>query len=247
MNIIKKSAAVIIFVSFFASHHIYSMNKAVAIGRVILGTTSQQSLSTEDLPAEIMFLINTATNGTLNEAGKAVNALARVNRDLNDLINNPEYNKALIEHFVKKFNTGSFDVCLALQTQAAKLYYVNNRTSWGDTMLMKEAFPQKGTVRDPRALSFEQILQVPGLIVDIKDEDGNTALIHLLAAINKYRNNAQQLALLKNRLILLLNKGADPEVQNLNGITPAQLAKDLKDEDVIKAIGQAITKKRLNR
>jgi len=249
MNIMKKSTLIIVFTAFLASHYTHAMNtqsqEAAIIGGVILEEIPLGVLLCENISPNDMFLINIAVSDDPEEAGKAVNALSKVNRDLNNLMNDPGYNRALIKHFAKKFNMRERYVCLILQTEAAKLYYVNARDIFGSTPLMDELY-RIGERRDKRAPSFEQILETPSLLINLQDSSGNTALMYLLSFIRVHQHNPENFALLKDRLIKLLNTGADPEMGNNKGETPAQIAENMENEEIIKIIDRAITRKHLS-
>src|SRR5579872_4024263 len=131
MNVFKKLSLIapIIISLLFTPHHSHTMDQpnkqmgwVVLAGAAILGgyTAYQQFLSyihgepTEpfsftDLPQDIQqtiisLLTINSTAKTLQEAAQTINALAKTNKYLNELINDPKFCLQIIKHLSKQFD-----------------------------------------------------------------------------------------------------------------------------------------------
>ena len=98
------------------------------IGNVLLGNIKFKStefseltqLPPEDQSRIASFLIINDTTDTLEICGKTINALAQVNKELNELINNPDFCLQVIKRLAQRFNCSDQEVAEALQTKEAK-------------------------------------------------------------------------------------------------------------------------------
>src|SRR5436190_13889225 len=100
------------------------------IGSILLGKNAwnalwQSPFPLKNLPKEIQdliigLIITGTTSNDLTQAGQAINSLAQVNKELNQLINNPKYSASLIKNLAVQFDATEESVCKALQTLSAK-------------------------------------------------------------------------------------------------------------------------------
>jgi hypothetical protein len=98
------------------------------VGAVLLNEVEfnqNEFSSLKDIPEEIAgtimgFLIINKTTTSLEASAKAINALAQVNKKLNELINAPDFCLELIKQLAKKFKCSDQAVAQALHTKAAK-------------------------------------------------------------------------------------------------------------------------------
>ena len=68
----------------------------------------------------ISLIIKNSTARSLKEAANSINALAQVNHQLNDLINDPEFCLQIIWHLAEQFDCSDEAAAQALQTEEAK-------------------------------------------------------------------------------------------------------------------------------
>lgn len=105
------------------------------IGGVLLGAVAMKYLWQEQkpgtqfdfaqLPQDVQYhiieLLNTANNTqSLDIATKTINSLAQVNKELNQMLNEPQFCLKLIKHLSKKFNYSNQLVAEKLQTKESK-------------------------------------------------------------------------------------------------------------------------------
>lgn len=135
ITLYKKISHLIVFTLAISMASLYCMkrpreeNLSDTVKKVLLGVEEPriflQTLSFTDLPPEIQnhiieFASLYSTAQLLNNAGRAINSLAQVNKELNQKINDPIFCLQLIKHLAKRFHCTDFDACEALQTHAAK-------------------------------------------------------------------------------------------------------------------------------
>jgi hypothetical protein len=142
MKITKKSNAFIAFLLLATTFNGYSMEQpsrnnlgwAAIVGGVLLGAVAIKMLwqsqpgepfPLENLPPEMsekiiqLVSLNTATT-SLEEAAFTINSLAQVNKELNELINDPKFCLKIIKSLAKKFNCSDQEAAKALKTKEAK-------------------------------------------------------------------------------------------------------------------------------
>lgn len=104
-------------------------------GNIIIGKLPRKAISelsnetsfldlTQDVQQKIIgLLIIASTTDTIEESLKAISALAQVNKELNSLINDPQFCLQLIKKLAAKYDTSDFAACLQLRTQEGKRRY----------------------------------------------------------------------------------------------------------------------------
>ncbi|HEX4069500.1 MAG TPA: ankyrin repeat domain-containing protein [Candidatus Babeliales bacterium] len=88
-------------------------------------TTTNSTFPFGNLPTDvqteiIQLLASSCTDKTLEESTQTINALARTNKYLNNLINDPQFNLELIKSRAKQFNVADMKVARELHTKASK-------------------------------------------------------------------------------------------------------------------------------
>lgn len=135
MKLFKKSLLITGLLNIVAGN-IHGMNEqkevkvnVYQVGDVLLGQSYLNPgehivFTMMGLPAEVaskiagyLFIYQSVEN--LIEMGKIINILARTNKELNELINDPYFSMQLIQYLQGKFNCSQLDVIKALQTQEA--------------------------------------------------------------------------------------------------------------------------------
>lgn len=82
---------------------------------------SRFELLPKEIQQTIIFLLSKRTNATtLKDAAHAINSLAQVNKQLNDLINDPVFCLQIIKRLAQQFDCSDETAAAALQTQEAK-------------------------------------------------------------------------------------------------------------------------------
>ncbi len=82
---------------------------------------SQFASFPKDIQQTIIFLLSEHTNATtLKDAAHAINSLAQVNKQLNELINDPNFCLQIIKRLAQQFNCSDETAAAALQTAEAK-------------------------------------------------------------------------------------------------------------------------------
>lgn len=141
MTIAKKLSTLIVFLPLISALTIHTMeiqptiaeqptfsDYIIYIGDILLGNIQLQpteSSPLQQLPPEIQgkiinfILLNNRAN-SVTTCGQIINNLARVNKELNELINDPRFCLQLIKHIAQRFNCSDETAAKALQTQAAK-------------------------------------------------------------------------------------------------------------------------------
>jgi hypothetical protein len=113
---------------------IFIVGWVAAVGAILLGASTIRDLLqtpetspfsftelSEDMQNEIITLLSLNTTAdTLEDAAYTIRALSRVNKKLNQKINNPAFCLQLIKSLSEKFECSNMDACKALQTKAAK-------------------------------------------------------------------------------------------------------------------------------
>lgn len=97
------------------------------IAELLLGNVrfrQDESLPLRQLPPEsqstiVSFLLINNNAQSITIVGKTINSLAQVNKELNELINDPEFCLQLIKHLAQRFNCSDESAAMALQTQEA--------------------------------------------------------------------------------------------------------------------------------
>jgi hypothetical protein len=89
-------------------------------------TTTDDSVPFGQLPTEtqteiIKLLAASCTDKTLTESAQTINALAKTNKHLNNLINDPEFNLQLIKNRAKQFNVSDMKVAKILHTKSSQV------------------------------------------------------------------------------------------------------------------------------
>lgn len=138
---IKKISSFIVLILLATTFNSYSMEPEAPtstqvtfrdyiayVGAVLLNEVEfnqNEFSSLKDIPEEVAgkimgFLIINKTTTSLEASAKAINALAQVNKKLNELINAPDFCLELIKRLAKKFKCSDQTVAQALHTKAAK-------------------------------------------------------------------------------------------------------------------------------
>ena len=216
----------------------------------------------------IIYLLSLETTATsLKTAALTINSLAQVNKELNTLINNPQFCLQIIKHLSKKFKCSDEETANVLQTQEAKrLIKLQN-----ELKLFCESAPPKTffdiTIKSSVISLASLIEQGVDLNFTYASQFYNTyttftPLIHALAkpevleqlcAVEKNKLNINQCNLEGNTALIrainrqlipsihiLLDAGADPKLANFAGLTPLAAAQDTGNKEIIDLIHNAI-------
>jgi len=239
-------------------------------GDLLLGNAPIQSLTTlfivqpsdepfpfTSLPKEIQHaiisLLPTYTNAeNLEIAGQTINALAQVNKELNQLINEPEFSLQLIKFLSHRFNIDNETVCGHLQTKEAK-------------RLLRLQITLRNLCTDPSTTLKDFInVRLQGTDLNFTYKNGMTLLLFCI-----HTNDLRILEYLLKRgahpnlcvpggttpliesitfnnehaVEFLLAAGADPELADDLGMTPLGAANLRGSDSITNLLGAAIKKK----
>jgi len=185
-----------------------------------------------DLPKDIQnniigFLGLYGSAQSLSEATRLISLLARANKFLNELINNPGFCRQLIKSLAKRFDCDDFSVSKRLKTQRGKIQH-QLQGELLELCMNKYSLDSKD--------SIVRLIQLINQGVDVNftyHEQESPALV-----IAVYTNPAIA-------FFLLDTPGIDPELSNKNGITPLIAAQeDTPNPGLIARIEDAINDKR---
>jgi len=192
-------------------------NWVVSAGNIILGKTPVQSLEKGDslalektsfaqLPAEIQFNIidalrTTSEKNSLNQVAKALRRLALINKELHNLINNPQFCLNVIKHYARIFETNDAIICAQLSIPATK-----TRLAIQDALINDIC-----TNDNPDTLRFKELMGL-GFDPYFTDSLGDTPAE---ICIRNYNLRG---------LEMLLSIGVDPEFVGKNGMRLYDLA-----------------------
>lgn len=277
MKITKKIRTLLVFLPLLIAFNTYSMETSTStqlmlsdyiayIAEILLGNIKFQpteSSPLEQLPLETqskiisLLLINNSSD-SLDLCGKTINALAQVNKDLHDLINDPTFSLLLIKHLAQQFECSDQEVAEALQTQEAKrqldlqkqlsrcrFQQPNSAMSTIQDLIQQGidfsfTYTLEGSQPLMPLMSFimkPKVLEMVIQYADINQQNiyGNTLLLLILQRINP--------PLIPTIIERIFNLGADPEIANNKGLTPLQVAKNLGYNEAAEIIQNAIEKK----
>lgn len=220
---------------------------ATRIGNVLLGKNKEKILFTEfaDLPKDLqdyivtLLTINTSAE-TLEEATTTINALAQVNKELNNLINNQKFCLEIINHLSDKFNLPTITVATALETEAAQQYvrqyfFDQNSEANGNTLLMN-------AVNELNESLVTVLIKNKKTNLNAQNKDGNTALhLALYAVINA--QDRHLLSRARRIAIKLINAKTSFFIKNNDDQTAKSLAYLTNNEQIAKAISDAIIRR----
>lgn len=205
----------------------------------------------QDQIIELLSIYTTATS--LKDAARTINALAQVNKKLNQKINTPVFCLKLIKHLAMKFECSDEEVADILQTQEAKrrltlqdeLYEICSTPA--DTMINPNLPSIKILCDEGVDLNFTYATKKPKLVYTplmLTILTKNTHIMDTLLNIGKdkikldYQNLQGDTALMicckqeegswlidLENIALLLYMGANPELPNFAGITPYTFVK----------------------
>ena len=180
----------------------------------------------KDIQHEIIYLLSIETTATsLDSAAITINSLAQVNKELNELINDPKFCLKIIKHLAQKFECSDMKAAKALKTKEAKrrfelqdkLYDLcTNDTSLTEITPYFELLRQQGI--DLNFTYFSEFC------------NGATPLI--LVVTEDYEDNYTQSELIK----FLIMQGADINATNNDGDTVLMHAARLLKEKIIKLL-----------
>lgn len=195
--------------------------------RQFLTATRIPSTGFSNLPMEIQVTIiqlfsKSCTDKTPKEAGTTINALAQTNKQLNKLINNPEFNLELIKNRAKQFNVSDVLVAKTFQTQASK---VQLKIQLVLAKIMKELIEEQENYNALARLNkllqkFELKDNVYTVDLDFtyrwnqESQEYSSPLMHAVKHSNKFL------------VTYLVNKGANINQAGFNGKTPLMYADD---------------------
>src|SRR5579862_179235 len=177
----------------------------------------------EDVQNTIINLLTINVSAkTLKEAAQTINTLAQVNKELNTLINNPDFCLKIIKSLSQKFNCSDAQAAARLKTQEAQ-----NRLSiqkkFSDMCLLYTFDEQKFNLLYEKYKEYVDLNFTSSFM--LHDLGGNVITGTLLMQAAS-RDNCSVIQ-------ILLNYGADITKTNLNGNTALIIAVDLSH---IKAI-----------
>lgn len=171
----------------------------------------------------IFFMTQFGISNNLTTAGKAINNLAQVNKELNLLINTPEYYFEISRSLAKRFDVSNEEVAKALQTEQAKKELFTQKNLF-DLCLNGKKFTEIAN-----ASFFLQLIN-QGADLNFVYENGDTPL---MVAI--YTNPTIAIALVET--------DADPTITNGENKTPLMAAKEMGNDQLIKAIEDKLQSK----
>lgn len=139
MKIINKTGLLYALLLLGATFSVYTMEQSALekptwqdyiayVGAILLGNTeleTGESLPLAQLPLEVKskivsLLLLEKSADTLNIATKTINSLTQLNKELSELINNPDFCLHLIKRLAQRFSCSDQEVAEALQTKEAK-------------------------------------------------------------------------------------------------------------------------------
>lgn len=206
-------------------------------GNIILGKEpapqenipALQGTSFVDLPADMQFKIADALRTTSNassfmQVSAALSTLARINKQLNALINDSTFCLTLIKHYARMFETNDSNIGSLLRTQGAKTRLAIQNSLINDIC----------TNDNPDTLRFKELAAL-GFDPYFTDVFGYTPAEQCILHYNV------------DGLAMLLSIGVDPEFAGKNGISLFDLAASGLNRDlarkVMQVLDDAITKK----
>jgi hypothetical protein len=293
----KKINSFIALLLITATFNAYSMKRALPtgtlimlpsgqvmqiVGDIILDNANLNTLLLEppfeftELPKDMQNLIiqlltleTTATS--LKTAAYTINSLAQVNKELNNLINNPEFCLQIIKHLAQKFDCTDQEATASLQTPEAKrrlqiqnqlkLFCENTSpvkiffkiTPIKNIPTLESIIEQGADLNFTYTSSFyHHHFTFTPLIFAL----GKDVILETLCAVEKNKidinqrdldGNTALILAVERKLIssieILLNAGVDPERANNIGQTPLQVAEETGNQEIITLIQDAIDKK----
>lgn len=297
IKLIKKNSSLITLLLFVATHNTYSMEpeKPVTptfqnvvkptfqhyvdyIGALLLGNAQlnpNEYSPFNELPTEIRntivnFIIMNNTADSIATCEKAIRHLAQVNKELNQLINSPNFCLQLIKHLAIRFECSNKEVAQELQLPEAKrrlalqnkLYPTLNKIN--DQYLLDRNNRYKYMVKALNKL-IQQGIDLEFTIPYPKNH--RTAITPLIYFVSYNHPNIVKLLIkygvkIDHRMIngetalfmstltktpsivkILLDAGANPEAVNADGLTILGAAKLFGTQEIIDLIQNAIDKK----
>lgn len=218
------------------------------IGNVLLGKNKEKLLFPEfaDLPKDLqdyiltLLTINSSAE-TLKEATTTINALARVNKELNNLINSPKFCLEIINHLSDKFSLPTVTVATALGTQGAQKYIAQNffnpdSDKNGNTLLMS-------AVSQLNESLVKMIIKNKKVNLNTQNRDGNTALHLALYAVINAQDHQDLLRAQKIAKKLILHPRINFFIENNYNETPRSLSFLTYNAQIKKAMADAAIKK----
>lgn len=130
----------------------------------------------------------------------------------------------LEKNLIKKIEMYRRDVDSALVDGIIRTGNINYQNMYGETMLMK-------AIRWNDEALIRMILDRDDVLIDLQDENGNTALMKI------FQNSAIDRFYLKIKYLkLLLEKGANPNIQNKSGYTVLMSAVMSNSEEAVRLL-----------
>jgi hypothetical protein len=248
------------------------------VGAILLGDaeliTDESSplsqLSLEMRSKIVSFLLTGKNTNNLQTCAKTINALAQVNKDLNELINDPHFCLQLIKRLAQRFNCSDFTAVAALKTKEArrrlllqtKLYLICSE--YLHTITCND-LPQDIDLEftyDEMSFEFQFLhafltplmmasirqniptmlcLLQKGSKVNQKTNGGKTTLILITECLYMEPNTIKPNTI--KVIQTLLNAGANPEIADDNGNTALTIAQQIGNKEIINLMQNAIQRK----
>jgi hypothetical protein len=206
-------------------------NWVATAGNIILGKEpapqekilALQETSFVNLPADMQFKIinalqTTADSSSFMQVAQALSTLARTNKQLNNLINNPNFCLKLIKYYARMFEANDATICSLLRIQAAKTRLAIQNSLINDIC----------TNKDPDQMRFRELV---ALGIDPYFTDALGGYTPAEECIINYNITG---------LGLLLSIGVDPEFVGQNGMYLYDLAASRPNRDLARKMMQVL-------
>jgi len=237
--------------------------------RQFLSYIHEEPFDFEKLPRDIQqeIIILLAQNNsaqTIEEATAIIRALTQTNKQLNDLINDPQFCLRIIKNLAKQFNCSDREAAETLRTKRAKeqlniqnllnLCYHQHNENQTNALIKslieqgvdlsfstKSNFGIMAGVSIPAWFSFYgfpdviKSLITHGININEQTSDGSSVLLYVIRTTTPMN--------VIEFVPVLLAAGADPELANYQGLTPLQAAQATGNQEIIDLIQNAIDRK----
>lgn len=223
-----------------------SITVNILLGNVPVKTLYVQESGFALLPQEeqtqiILALVMNSDATSLSVAARAINTLSKVNKSLNQVINNPVMCLNLIQYLSHRFNSDNETVCSMLQTQESKRL-LNLQFDLRYLCNQKNPSLEKLNNLHEQGASLE--FTYKGAMTPLLLAIGNNNLKLMQAILEKGANPNQTAPGSMTPLVfcitlrnfqgikMLINAGADPELADDDGITPLRTTMILNDDQI---------------
>ncbi|HEX4068527.1 MAG TPA: ankyrin repeat domain-containing protein [Candidatus Babeliales bacterium] len=246
-------------------------NLNIYMNEVLFGKKSHSTWFLEKLPLDVQQQITNLLTvydiaDSLTICAQITNSLTQVNKELNEIINNPHFCLELIKHLSKRFNCSNSEVANTLKTKEARrrfmlqmdLYNICNETRFNTKDYYLQTLQSLCDQGVDLEFTYNMLLShfqnlgtfpTPLMIASIHQ---NHTMMHCLIQIGsevnqKTHNGKTALMLLptfknmsRNTLKILLDAGANPTLADTHGDTALTIAKRVHNKRVVEQLTNAI-------